>query len=96
VPAVKDQSAILEHSRVVFSTSAAGLPAGTVAPIVARRVEPVAVRGQVRTAPDVPLAGVTIVVSTPDAGDTGGWRATLTDAAGRFTAELYRGVRYRV
>jgi hypothetical protein len=68
----------------------------TVAPIVARRVEPVAVRGQVTAAPDVPLAGVAIVVSTPDAGDTGGWRATETDAAGRFTAELYRGVRYRV
>ena len=66
-----------------------------VAPIVARRVEPVMVHGQL-SSPDVPQSGADIVVSTPEAGDTGGWRLATTDANGRFSAELYRGVRYRV
>ena len=72
-------------------------PGATVelAPVVARRVEPVMVHGQL-SSPAVPQPGVEIVVSTPDAGDTGGWLLTTTDANGRFSAELYRGVRYRV
>lgn len=66
-----------------------------VAPIVARRVEPVMVHGQL-SSPDGPQSGVEIVASTPDAGDTGGWLLATTDANGRFSADLYRGVRYRV
>lgn len=53
------------------------------------------VHGQL-SSPDVPESGVEIVVSTPDAGNTGGWLLATTDANGRFSAEMYRGVRYRI
>lgn len=66
------------------------------APLVARPVAPVTVRGTLTGPPGAPREGLEIVATVVDAGDTGGWRVGRTDAEGRFTADLYRGVRYRV
>jgi hypothetical protein len=65
-------------------------------PLVARRVEPVTVHGVVTGAPGVSLDGLDIVVGAVDAGEAGGIRVGRTDVDGRFTAELYRTVRYRM
>lgn len=66
------------------------------APMVTHRVEPVTVRGVLSGPPGASLAGFVIVAAAVNAGDVGGWRVGETDATGRFTAEVYRGVRYRV
>jgi hypothetical protein len=66
------------------------------APLITHRVEPVTVRGVVSGPAGLSLAGFVIVAAAVDAGDVGGMRVGETDGDGRFTAELYRGVRYRM
>ncbi len=66
------------------------------APLVARPVAPVTVRGALTGPPGASVEGLDVVVSAVDAGDTGGWLVGQTDAEGRFTADLFRGVRYRM
>jgi hypothetical protein len=73
-------------------------PGGTVElpPVVAIEAPLVSVSGRVLTAPDTGVADAFIVVSALDGlpqARTGGAR---TDAEGRFTIDLHRGVRYRV
>jgi len=52
--------------------------------------------GRRGTSPGASLKNFDIVVAAVDAGDTGGWLVGRTDAEGRFTADLDRGVRYRL
>ena len=58
------------------------------APLVARRVDPVTVHGVVTGMTGVSLYGLDIVVGAVEAGEAGGIGVGRTDAEGRFTAEL--------
>lgn len=64
--------------------------------VVARRVEPVKVSGRVTAPEGLTQSGLDVIASPVDAEEVGGWQIATTEADGGFTAELYRGVRYRV
>ena len=64
--------------------------------LTARRVQLTSVSGRVSGAPGATLGGLFVVLAAVDGVPTALTGGTTTDAEGRFTLDVYRGVRYEV